>query len=65
MSQNTGQNPDIGDAPIDIKLRNGHTVRDTTADKWRWKPWDWGQSDWDIVDWQFHAAEQTTHRKAA
>lgn len=33
-------------------MRNGHVVRDTSPDKWRWKPWPSGPDEWDIVDYQ-------------
>lgn len=37
---------------VDIKLRNGHIVRDTESRLWRWKPWPEGPSGGDIVMWQ-------------
>lgn len=50
MPANTGRIPKA--EFVDLKLRNGHIVRNVDPAKWRWKPWDWGESDWDIVEWQ-------------
>ena len=37
---------------VDIKLRNGHVVRDIDPKGWRWKEWPEGPHDFDIVIWQ-------------
>jgi hypothetical protein len=47
MPSNTGRRPSA--ELVDIKLRNGHIVRDTDPQKWRWKPWPTGPHDFDIL----------------
>ena len=50
MPKNNGRCPDA--AIVDLKMRNGHIVRDTEPRKWRWKPWPNGQDAWDIVEYR-------------
>ena len=49
MPKNNGRCPDA--EIVDLKMRNGHIVRDTDPRKWRWKSWGW-QYDWDIVEYR-------------
>lgn len=50
MPKNNGRCPDA--ETVDLKMRNGHIVRDTDPRKWRWKPWPDGPSEWDISEYQ-------------
>lgn len=50
MPKNRGRCPNA--SLVDIKMRNGHIVRETDPKKWRWKPWPTGPDAWDIDEYR-------------